>query len=92
MQNNCRPVSLILVMGKLLESILRDRMNCHVERHGPVRDGQRAFVEGRSCLTNLIELFEDLKEGLITVVQWMFSTWNLARRLTRSHMVDWSKE
>eukprot|EP00061_Rhincodon_typus_P002191 g16843.t1 len=57
---NYRPESLILVVGKLLERILRDRIYTHLEKHGLFRDNQHGFVQGRSYLTNLIEIFEEV--------------------------------
>eukprot|EP00061_Rhincodon_typus_P003200 g19519.t1 len=57
---NYRPVSLMSVVGKLLEKILRDKTYAHLEENGLVNDRQHGFVQGRSCLTNLIELFEEV--------------------------------
>eukprot|EP00061_Rhincodon_typus_P007232 g28737.t1 len=57
---NYRPVSLTSVVGNLLEGILRDRIYMYLERHGLIRDSQHGYVRGKSCLTNLIELFEEV--------------------------------
>ncbi|PLS49478.1 hypothetical protein CYV29_15670, partial [Carnobacterium maltaromaticum] len=57
---NYRPVSLTSVVGKLLEKILRDRIYSHLEENGLISDRQHGFVQGRSCLTNLIEFFEEV--------------------------------
>eukprot|EP00061_Rhincodon_typus_P009059 g32237.t1 len=57
---NYRPVSLTLVAGRLLEKILRDKTCTHLEAHGLIGDRQHGFVRGRSCLTNLIEFFEEV--------------------------------
>ena len=45
---NYRPVSLTLVVGKLLEKILRDRMYSHLEENRLISDRQHGFVKGRS--------------------------------------------
>ena len=55
---NYRPVSLTFAVGKLLESSLRDKIYRHLERQGLIWDIQHGFVNGKSCLTNLIEFFE----------------------------------
>eukprot|EP00061_Rhincodon_typus_P015044 g42500.t1 len=55
-----RPVRLTSVFGKLLERILRDGICAHLEKHGLIRDNQHGFVQGGSCLSNLIEFFEEL--------------------------------
>ena len=57
---NYRPVSLTSVVGKLMEKVLRDGIYDHLERCGLIRDSQHGFVKGRSCLTNLIEFFEEV--------------------------------
>ena len=59
---NYRPVSLTSVVGKLLERILRDRIYSHLEISGRISERQCGFVKGRSCLTNLIEFFEEVKK------------------------------
>ena len=53
-------MSLTSVVGKLLEKILRDRIYAHLEENGLVSDRQHGFVGTRSCLTNLIEFFEEV--------------------------------
>ena len=57
---NYRPVSLTSVVGKLLEKILRDRNYSHLEISGRISERQHGFVKERSCLTNLIEFFEEV--------------------------------
>eukprot|EP00061_Rhincodon_typus_P009918 g33776.t1 len=57
---NYRPVSLLSVVGKLLEKILRDRIYSHMEISGHISEKQHGFVKGRSCLTNLVEFFEEV--------------------------------
>ena len=56
---NYRPVSLTSMVGKLLERNLRDRIYSHLEINGRISERQHGFVKGRSCLTNLIEFFEE---------------------------------
>ncbi|XP_059806496.1 protein shisa-4 isoform X1 [Hypanus sabinus] len=57
---NYRPVSLTLLVGKFLEGVLRDRIYKYLDRHGLIRESQHGFVRGRSCLTNLLEFFEEV--------------------------------
>eukprot|EP00061_Rhincodon_typus_P012594 g38433.t1 len=70
---NYRPVTLTSVVGKLLERILRDGIYRHLEKHDLIRDSQQGFVQGRSCLTNLIEFLEEVtkviyEHGAVDVV------------------------
>ena len=51
--SNYRPVSLTSQISKVIESILRDVIVEHLERHTLIRDSQHGFRKGRSCLTNL---------------------------------------
>jgi len=55
---NYRPVSLTSIVGKILESIIKDHVVAHLDRHKLLRDSQHGFLSGRSCLTNLLEFME----------------------------------
>ena len=60
---NYRPVSLTSVVGKMLESILRDHILRHLKGSNLIGKTQHGFMENRSCLTNLLEFFE----GIISI-------------------------
>ena len=47
-------------MGKMLESVIKDVITAHLERGEIIGQSQHGFVKGKSCLTNLIEFFEDV--------------------------------
>ena len=53
-------MSLTSVLGKLLESIIKDFITRHLEGNGIIRQSQHGFTKGKSCLMNLLELFEDV--------------------------------
>ncbi|XP_059843914.1 P-selectin glycoprotein ligand 1 isoform X2 [Hypanus sabinus] len=57
---NNRLVSLTSAVGKLLEEVLRDRIYKYLDRQGLIRESQHGFVHDRSCLTNLLEFFEEV--------------------------------
>ena len=52
---NYRPVSLTVIIGKLMERIVKDEITRHVETNGLISDAQHGFRSGRSPQTNLIE-------------------------------------
>lgn len=56
---NYRPVHVISVRDKLLESFLNDTLNLHLERHRLIRVCWHGFTKESSCLANLIEIFEE---------------------------------
>jgi hypothetical protein len=56
---NYRPVSLTSVCGKVLESIIRDRIVDHLVRNGLIKESQHGFMNGKSCCTNLLEYLEE---------------------------------
>jgi len=51
---NYRPVSLTLVLGKIVEQFIRSALTGHVKDNQGIRPSQHGFMKGRSCLTNLI--------------------------------------
>ena len=55
---NYRPVSLTSVVGKIMESIIRDRLVKHMMDHSLICDAQHGFVPGRSCMTQLFTTME----------------------------------
>src|SRR3989442_876372 len=63
---NYRPVSLTSIVGKLLESILKDSIVAHLDQYNLIVRSQHGFTRGKSCLTNLL-VFEvvtmELDEG-----------------------------
>ena len=61
---NYRPISLTSLVGKLLESIIRDKITEHLDKHSLIRDTQHGFRSGRSCLTNLLSFFSEVFEAV----------------------------
>ena len=61
---NSRLVRLTSVIGKILESKIKDKFAEYLEVHDKVRLSQHGFVKGRSCLTNLLEFFEEVTRKL----------------------------
>ena len=61
---NYRPVSLTSQLSKVMESIIRDIIISHLDRHRLIRDTQHGFRKGRSCTTNILE-FLDMVTGVI---------------------------
>ena len=57
---NYRPVSLTCVLCKTMESLLRDAIVDHLEKHCLLRNSQHGFMAGKSTLTNLLEYLEEL--------------------------------
>jgi hypothetical protein len=57
---NYRPVSLTCVVGKVIESLLRDKILQHLVLNKLIRKSQHGFMSGRSTLTNLLAYLEAL--------------------------------
>jgi len=49
-----RPISLTVNLCKVLESIIRDKVIDHLEKHELINNSQHGFVKKTSCLTNLL--------------------------------------
>jgi hypothetical protein len=56
--SNYRPVSLTCQVCKILESIMKDRVQQHLDRCNLIKDSQHGFRKQRSCLTNLLEFLQ----------------------------------
>ena len=56
--SNYRPVSLTSQTCKILESIVRKHIIEHMDENEILSDKQHGFREGRSCLSNLLEIME----------------------------------
>ena len=61
---NYRPISLTSIVGKILESIIKDNIVRFLDENGLIRDSQHGFTSGRSCLTNLLEFMEEISREL----------------------------
>uniref|UniRef100_A0A8C8SCV0 Reverse transcriptase domain-containing protein n=1 Tax=Pelusios castaneus TaxID=367368 RepID=A0A8C8SCV0_9SAUR len=60
--SNYRPVSLTSVPGKLVETIVKNKIVSHIEKHKLLSNSQHGFCKGKSCLTNLLEFFEGVNK------------------------------
>ena len=58
---NNRPVSLTCVICNLLETIIRDHMMNFLVNHKLINTSQHGFLNARSCLTDLLCFFEEIK-------------------------------
>lgn len=61
---NYRPISLTSLVGKMLESIIKDNILQHLVKFKLIFDSQHGFSKGRSCLTNLLDFMEDVTKNL----------------------------
>jgi len=57
--SNYRPVSLTIVLCKVLESFFRDAILDHMNRNKLFCDNQHGFRPQRSCVTQLLEVIEE---------------------------------
>ncbi|PPJ01428.1 hypothetical protein C5E44_35340, partial [Nocardia nova] len=50
--------SLTLVIGKVMKQIILSAIIQHLQVYQEIRPSQHGFMEGRSCLTNLISFYD----------------------------------
>jgi len=55
---NYRPVSLTLVLRKILERFILSLLTGHVKDNQGIRPSQLGLMKGRSCLTSLISFYD----------------------------------
>ena len=49
-------------MGKVLETLIQDRMRNHLNKYKLIKGSQHGFTKGSSCLTNLLEFHEAVSD------------------------------
>ena len=57
--SNYRPITLTSVIGKVLESIVRDVLLQHFSSYNLLSNYQHGFIPGRSCVTQLLCVLDD---------------------------------
>ncbi|GAB0179661.1 mitochondrial enolase superfamily member 1 [Grus japonensis] len=57
---NYRPVSLTLVLGKIMEWLILSALTRQVQDSQGISPSQHGFMKGRSCLTNLISFYDQV--------------------------------
>ena len=60
--NNYRPISLTSIVGKVLESIIRDKIINHMEANNLFSNKQYGFITGRSTTLQLLKVLDDWTE------------------------------
>ena len=58
--SNYRPVSLTCICCKIMEKFIKDSIINHINENNLYSECQHGFRSGRSCVTQLIEVIEDL--------------------------------
>jgi hypothetical protein len=62
--DNYRPVSLSSCTSKVMESIIKDFLLQWLKRQSPLRSSQHGFCTRRSCLSQMLEYFDDITDAI----------------------------
>ena len=63
---NYRPIALTSHLIKIFEKVIRNRLVAHLEKNGFFNPNQHGFRSGRSCLSQLLEHYDNLLNILET--------------------------
>ena len=71
--NNYRPVSITSVLSKILESILKDHFETHIQSFDIMHTSQHGFCRGRSTSSNMLKFWNEVtdivdKSGSVSIV------------------------
>ena len=66
---NYRPLSLTSVVGKVMETLIKDWMRNHLNKYKLIKGSQHGFTKGSSSLANPLELYEAVS-GWMRERQW----------------------
>lgn len=58
--DQCRPIGLGCILGKVLEKLLINRIYYHAVSNSYLTEAQHGFVDGKSCVTALTEIQQEL--------------------------------
>ena len=58
--SNYRPISLFSVISKVLERTIRNQVSSFIDKKGCLNGTQHGFINGRSCLSALLSVFDDM--------------------------------
>ena len=61
---NYRPISLTSIVGKLLETLIKETLMDHLLKNELIRNSQHGFLPNKSCATNLLEFLEYLTKSV----------------------------
>ena len=61
--SNYRPISLTSLVVKILETVIKRQLVGHLETNGLLLNSQYGFREKRSCLTNLIQFYDEIMQN-----------------------------
>ena len=68
--SNYRPISLTSTIIKVFERIIRKQVVAFMNRQGHLNNTQHGFRSGRSCLSALLDVFDDLMHMLSSGYHW----------------------
>ena len=57
---NYRPISLTSIVGKIMETIMRDKLVNFLEENSLIKNSQHGFCNKRSCVTNFFDFYNDV--------------------------------
>ena len=84
---NYRPISLTCVVCKIMERLIRDKLEEHLKCNNMLSKKQFGFIKGRSTVLQLLKVMDDWTEA-IEMVKWVMKS-TLFTRIFKRHLFQY---
>ena len=89
--SNYRPISLTCILRKVMETLIRNATMEHLRVNSILTANQHGFIEGRSCLTNLLPTLKSAVPIWTNILQLISFTLTIRKHSIPCLMQDYAQ-